>query len=149
MSDEYLQTTIDKFIFRVKVGNLYSEAGVWVAWDESSGIARLGLTDFRQQASGDVAFVELPAPGQAVIAGEDVASIETVKVDLAVPAPFDGEIVAVNPGLEDEPELINQEPYGKGWLVEIKPAAWPVAGLLAAPAYLQVMTRQAEEEANK
>jgi len=149
VAEEYLQTTIDKFIFRVKVGNLYSEAGVWVAWDEARGVARVGLTDFRQQASGDVAFVELPPMGQAVATDEDLASIETVKVDLAVPAPFEGEVVAVNPGLDDEPELINQEPYGKGWLVELKPAAWPVAGLLDAPAYLAVMTEQAEAEAKK
>src|SRR5512135_2741772 len=97
MAEEYLQTTVDKFIFRVKVGNLYSEAGVWVAWDASQGTVRLGLTDFRQQASGDVAFVELPQPGQTVTAGEELAGIETVKVDLAVPAPFDGEVVAANP----------------------------------------------------
>ncbi len=149
MSDEYLQTTIDKFIFRVKVGNLYSEAGVWVAWDEARGVARVGLTDFRQQASGDVAVVELPPVGKAVAVEEDLASIETVKVDLAVPAPFEGEVVAVNPDLDDEPELINQEPYGMGWLVELKPAAWPVADLLDAPAYLAVMTEQAEAEAKK
>lgn len=149
MSDEYLQTTIDKFIFRVKVGNLYSEAGVWVAWDESRGLARAGLTDYRQQASGDVAFVELPPAGQVVAAGEDLASIETVKVDLAVPAPFDGEVMAVNAGLEDEPELINQDPYGRGWLAELRPAGWPVPGLLDAAAYLEVMTRQAKAETDK
>jgi glycine cleavage system H protein len=149
VAEEYLQTTIDKFIFRVKTGNLYSEAGVWAAWDAARGVARVGLTDFRQQSSGDVAFVELPPVGQTVSAGDDLASIETVKVDLAAPAPFDGEVTAVNPGLEDEPELINQEPYGKGWLAELKPAVWPVADLLDAPAYLAVMAEQAEAEANK
>ncbi len=149
MGDEFLQTTVGKFIFRVKIGNLYSEAGVWVVWDAAQGTARVGLTDFRQQASGDVAFVELPHAGQAVTAGEELAGIETVKVDLEVPAPFDGEVVAANPELEDEPELINQEPYGRGWLLEVKPAAWPVPGLLDAAAYLDVMTQQAEAEADK
>ncbi len=110
---------------------------------------RLGLTDFRQQASGDVAFVDLPPAGRALAAGEDLANIETVKVNLAVPAPFDGEVVAANSGLADEPELINLDPYGKGWLAELKPAAWPVPGLLDAPAYLKVMTQQAEAEARK
>ncbi len=149
MAEEYLQTTVDKFIFRVKVDNLYSEAGVWVAWDEARGLARVGLTDFRQQSSGDVAFVELPEEGQALKGGEDLAGIETVKVDLAVPAPFDCRVEAANGDLEVEPELINQEPYGKGWIAEVIPSVWPVSGLLDAPAYLEVMTQQAEAEGNK
>ena len=111
--------------------------------------ARVGLSDFRQQASGDVAFVDLPAVGGQVAAGGDLANIETIKVDLAVPAPFDGEVVAVNEALGDAPELINQAPYGDGWLVELKPEHWPVEGLLDAPAYLAVMQAQAEAEAAK
>ena len=147
MSTEYLETTVDKFIFRVKVGYFYSEAGVWVAHNATSNTARVGLSDFRQQASGDVAFVDLPAVGNRVAAGGDLASIETIKVDLAVPAPFDGQVVAVNEGLGDTPELINQSPYGAGWLAELKPEHWPVEGLLDAPAYLAVMQAQAEAEA--
>ena len=77
-----------------------------------------------------------------------LASIETVKVDLAVPAPFDGVVAGVNAALQDEPELINQDPYGAGWLVELRPAAWPVAGLLDAEAYLAVMQAQAEAGAS-
>jgi glycine cleavage system H protein len=146
---EYLETTVDKFIFRVKPGYLYSEAGVWVAFDETRGAARVGLTDFRQQASGDVAFVDLPAIGSRLAAGDDLANIETIKVDLAVPAPFEGEVLATNEALGDASELINQEPYGAGWLVEMKPSAWPVEGLLDAPAYLDVMRAQAEAEAAK
>ena len=149
MSIEYLETTVDKFIFRVKVGYLYSEAGVWAAYDPARGTARVGLSDFRQQASGDVAFVEMPAMGTQVATGGDLASIETIKVDLAVPAPFGGEVVAVNEGLGDTPELINQAPYGDGWLVELRPESWPVAGLLDAPAYRTVMQAQAEAEAAK
>lgn len=149
MDTEFLQTTVDKFIFRVKIGYLYSENGVWVAYDPASNTARVGLSDFRQQASGDVAFVELPEVGTRVAAGDDLANIETIKVDLTVPAPFAGEVVAVNPGLDDAPELINQSPYGDGWLVELRPERWPVEGLLDAPAYLAVMQAQAEAEAAK
>ena len=145
MSAEYLEVRIDKFIFRVKPEVWYTELGVWVAIDRSSGIARLGLSDFRQQSSGDVAFVELPAVGQGIQAGDELATVETVKVDLAVAAPFDAEVTAVNEALVDAPELINQDPYGAGWLVELKPAAWPAAGLMDAQAYLEVMTAQAEE----
>jgi len=142
---EYLQVGVGKFIFRVREGYLYTEAGAWVSWDAGTGLARVGLSDFRQQSSGDVAFVELPAVGQVVQSGEDFASVETVKVDLAVPAPFDATVAATNDGLSDAPELINQDPYGAGWLVELKPAAWPVDGLLDAEMYLAVMTAQAEE----
>ena len=144
---EYLETTVDKFIFRVKVGYLYSEAGVWVAYSAANNTARVGLSDFRQQASGDVAFVELPPPGSQVTAGGDLASIETIKVDLTVPAPLAGKVVTVNEALDETPELINQEPYGAGWLVELQPERWPVEGLLDAPAYLVAMQAQAEVEA--
>lgn len=147
MSSEYLETTVDKFIFRVKIGYLYSEAGVWVSYDPASNSARVGLSDFRQQASGDVAFVELPEVGSRVAAGSDLASVETIKVDLTVPAPFAGEVVAVNEALDETPELINQDPYGAGWLVQLRPDRWPVEGLLDAPAYLTVMRAQAEAEA--
>lgn len=149
MSQDYLETTVDKFIFRVKVGCLYSETGVWVNMDGASGVARLGLSDYTQQSSGDVAFVSLPEPGQAVAAGKELATVETIKVDLEVQAPFDGEVVAGNEALEDAPELINQDPYGRGWLVEVRPAQWPIAGLLDAAQYLAVMTAQAEAEAAK
>lgn len=149
MSQDYLETTVDKFIFRVKVGHLYSENGVWADMNQASGVARLGLSDYTQQSSGDVAFVSLPEPGKAVQAGKELATVETVKVDLEVQAPFDGEIVAVNEALEDAPELINQDPYGRGWLVEVRPAQWPAPGLLDAEQYLAVMTAQAEAEAAK
>ena len=81
--------------------------------------------------------------------GQDLVNIETIKVDLVAPAPFSGTVVAVNPALTDRPELINQAPYGAGWLVELRPATWPVPGLLDAPAYLAVVTRQAQAEAGQ
>ena len=72
MSDDFLQVTVGKFIFRVKPGYLYTEAGVWAALDDASGVARVGLTDFRQQSSGDVVFVELPAAGRGWRPGSDL-----------------------------------------------------------------------------
>ena len=147
MSDDFLQVTVGKFIFRVKPGCLYTEVGVWAARDDATGLVRVGLTDFRQQSSGDVVFVDLPAVGIRLAAGEDLANIETIKVDLAVPAPAAGEVVAVNAALADAPELINQDPYGAGWLVELKPVIWPAPDLIDAEAYLALMTAQAEEAA--
>jgi glycine cleavage system H protein len=148
MSD-YLETTVDKFTFRVHAGYLYSEAGVWIAYDPESATARIGLTDYRQQSSGDMAFVALPEVGTAVHAGEEIARLETVKVDLEVPAPCDGVVTAVNAALKDQPELINQEPYAGGWLAELRPAAWPAADLMNPEAYLAVMQAQAEAGANE
>jgi glycine cleavage system H protein len=142
---DYLQVRVGKFIFRVRQGYQYTEAGVWVSWDVGTRLARAGLSDFRQQSSGDVAFVELPAVGQVVRTGDEFVTVETVKVDLAVPAPFDAVVTAANRTLLDVPELVNQDPYEAGWFVELKPAAWPAAGLMNAQAYLQVMTAQAEE----
>ena len=70
MADEYQQVTIGKFIFRVRDGYLYTEDGLWLSPQAGAGTVRLGLSDFRQQSSGDMAFVELPAVGQAVQGGE-------------------------------------------------------------------------------
>jgi glycine cleavage system H protein len=145
MESEFRQVTVGKFVFRVKVGYLYTDEGLWLAPQASAGTVRVGLSDYRQQSSGDAAFVELPAVGQVLRSGDDLASVETVKVDLTVTAPFAAEVIAVNALLADTPELINQDSYGAGWLVELKPAAWPASGLLAADAYLAVMTAQAEE----
>lgn len=147
MTPEYLIATVDKFIFRVMPNLLYSEAGVWVAADDEQATVRLGLSDYRQQSSGDVAFFNPPRLGARIDPGDELASIETVKVDLEVPSPLSGEVVAVNGALEDAPELINQDPYGRGWLVEVRPAQWPAVGLLDAEQYLAVMTAQAEAEA--
>jgi glycine cleavage system H protein len=145
MESEFRQVTVGKFVFRVKVGYLYTDEGLWLAPQTSAGTVRVGLSDYRQQSSGDAAFVELPAVGQALRSGDDLASVETVKVDLTVTAPLAAEVIAVNTLLADTPELINQDPYGAGWLVELKPAVWPAPGLLAADAYLAVMTAQVEE----
>lgn len=145
MSDEFLQVMVGKFMFRVKPGYLYTEAGAWVSLDAATGVVRVGLTDFRQQSSGDVAFVELPAPGTRLAAGDDFANVETIKTDLVVPSPVAGEVAAANDALIDAPELINQDPYGAGWLAEVQPATWPASGLLDAGGYLTLMTAQAGE----
>jgi glycine cleavage system H protein len=145
MESEFRQVTVGKFVFLVKVGYLYTDEGLWLAPQASAGTVRVGLSDYRQQSSGDAAFVELPAVGQNLRSGDDLASVETVKVDLTVAAPFAAEVIAVNTRLTDTPELINQDPYGAGWLVELRPAAWPAHGLLAADTYLLVMAAQAEE----
>lgn len=145
MTAGYRQITVGKFIFRVASDNRYTEDGVWVFEGGGDGLFRLGLSDFRQQSSGDVAFVELPAVGQVMKAGETVADVETIKVDLEVTLPFDATVVAINETLSETPELINQDPYGAGWLMEVRPETLPAPGLMDADSYLAIMVTQAEE----
>ena len=125
-----LVLTIDKFTFRVPQDRLYSREDCWVHGQPASTV-RIGLTDFRQQASGDVAFVETSPVGMIVAQGDEFATIETMKVDLAIPCPIRGTITTVNAALAERPELLNQDPYGEGWLVEMTMSD---AGATAKPA---------------
>ena len=145
----YLETTVDKFTFRVAADRLYSREGVW-ALAEGNRV-RIGLSDFMQQRSGDVAFAEVKPVGTALAFGDEVASIETIKVDIALGSPASGSVVEVNPALSDAPEAINQDPYGAGWLAVIEATDWESerARLLDPQAYFAVMKAEAEEEAKK
>jgi len=144
-----LETTIDKFTFRVREDLYYSETGLWVAIDNSR--ARVGLSDFAQQLNGDVAFASVAPTGTQVKATQVFGNIETVKAILELPSPVTGRIVEVNPGLENSPELINQDPYGKGWMAVLELERWEEekSALLDAPHYLELVKRQAETEMKK
>ncbi len=102
-----LEVTVDKFIFRVATDRLYTAEGVW-ALAEGDRI-RIGVTDFLQQRSGDVAFAEVRAEGRAVATGDEVATIETIKANVEVISPVSGAIAEVNQALAMTPEVINQE----------------------------------------
>jgi glycine cleavage system H protein len=147
---EYLETTVDKFTFRVATDRLYSPEGVWVFWvqPEGSGRVRIGLTDYLQQHSGDVAFVSVKPPGTKVAAGDELAELETIKMNLSLLAPVSGTVVEVNPALELNPELVNQDPFDKGWLAVLETASWEAerAKLLDPRAYFSVMQSQVDQE---
>lgn len=147
MSSEALQVTVDKFTFRFPVDLFYSDAGVWVRFGD--GRARLGISDFTQQRNGDVAFAEAKGPGIVVQAGDEVAVVETIKVNLTIPSPVSGRVVETNGDLLNSPELVNQDPYGKGWLalLEIDDAAEAQKALKTAEAYMALAKAQAEAEA--
>ena len=149
MPEEMLELTVDKFTFRVPRGLYYTDAGVWLRLEGHT--ARLGLSDFTQQRSGDVAFAEVNPVGTALKPGDEFAAIETIKVDIVLPSPVSGAIVEVNPALEDAPEQINQDPYGQGWLARVELAAWEAdkTQLLDADAYYALIKGQAEEEVKK
>jgi len=146
---EYLETTYDKFTFRVKIGYRYSEDDIWARRDD--GLVSVGVTDFLQRRSGDVAFVELPAVGQQVIAGEPGAMLETIKVAQDLANPLSGTVTAVNEELDGRPELVNEDPYGEGWLFQIAPAdpGSIDSDLLDAESYLQSMLGRVQEEGKK
>ena len=146
MAAEFLETTVDKFVFRVRRDCWYSDSGVWVHLEDGS--ARVGVSDYLQQVSGDVAFVDVRPVGTVLATGEELASIETIKAILALESPVAGTVAQVNEALGENPELINQDPYGEGWLAVIELHDWEAdrAGLLDAERYLEVMRAKAEEE---
>jgi glycine cleavage system H protein len=143
---EYLETMVDKFIFKVATDRLYSTEGLWLK-PEGNRI-RIGVSDFFQQQNGDVAFVEIKAVGKEVTAGSEVATIETMKVNVELPSPISGKVVEVNPVLTTAPEAINQNPYGTGWLAVIEANDWNTekTHLLEPQAYFIKMKEDAERE---
>lgn len=149
MPEGMLEVTIDKFAFLVPTDRFYSDAGVWVKLE--SGRARLGLSDFVQQSSGDVAFANVKPVGTKLERGDEFADIETVKVNLSFPVPVIGTIVDVNPSLAEAGDLVNEDPYDKGWLAVIELADWEAdrAHLLDPAAYLALVKDQAEKEMKK
>ena len=117
----------------------YRNTHEWVL--EQDGTVLVGITDFAQDQLGDVVFVELPQVGRAVQEGDTVAVVESVKTASDIYAPVSGTISAVNDDLDAKPELINEDPYDRGWLFRIEPDG-DLPQLLTAPAYNEV----AEEE---
>jgi glycine cleavage system H protein len=146
---DFLEITIDKFTFKVATDRFYSKEGVWAK--EEKRRVRIGLSDFVQQRSGDVAFAEIKPVGTLLAVTEEVVVVETIKVNIAYLSPVSGKIVEVNPAMIVAPEAINQDPYGTGWLTVIEVADWETerARLLDPQAYFEFMKRQAEEEAKK
>jgi len=144
---DWLEATVDKFRFRVPTDRLYTPDGTWLR-AEGAGQVRLGVTDYLQQHSGDIAFVLTKPPGTRLARDEEVASLETIKVNLSLSSPVGGIVAEVNASLDAAPELLNQDPYGRGWLVVINAASWELERprLLEPDAYLGVMRSQAEAE---
>jgi glycine cleavage system H protein len=112
----------------------YTKDHEWVSVSGSEGT--IGVTFFAQKELGDVVFVELPDVGRTLKAGEEIGTIESVKAVSEIYSPVTGEVVAVNGDLNDHPEIINQDPYVKGWILKVKLADTGEAGsLMDAAAY--------------
>jgi glycine cleavage system H protein len=117
----------------------YTDQHEWVLLED--GKARIGITDYAQDALGDVVFVDLPEAGITVAAGETIAEVESTKSVAEVYAPLSGTVVEVNASLADAPETINADPYGDAWFVVIDPDdAGTVDAMLDAAAYDELTT---------
>jgi glycine cleavage system H protein len=146
---EFLETTYEKFIFKVKVGCLYSQEEFWA--DIQGNVATVGLTDFMQKAKGDVAFLETVEPGAVVKRGDEMGKIETIKATFGIISPVSGKVVEVNPEIDASPYLINQEPCGGGWIyrLELSDPEGDKAGLMDAGKYFEAMKDKIAQEAKK
>ena len=115
---------------------VYAASHEW-ARKLTDDVIEVGISDYAQEALGDVVYVELPEVGQAVGAGEQCCAVESVKAASDIYAPVSGEIVEVNEGLDGEPELLNESPYESGWMFRIKVSDInELQDLLSADAYL-------------
>ena len=117
----------------------YTAEHEWVRTGNDGGAVRIGITDYAQEALGDVVYVTLPDVGASVTAGAACGEIESTKSVSDLFAPVTGTVTARNDTLDDQPELINSAPYGEGWIIEIEPAdPAELDGLLDAAAYGQL-----------
>lgn len=120
----------------------YTKDHEWVRLDGAN--ATVGITDHAQKQLGDVVFVELPKVGDTFEASEPFGSVESVKAVSEIYMPVGGTISAVNESLNDDPELVNTDPYGDGWMITIKTTAKP-DGLLTAAEYEDYIKEEASE----
>ena len=113
----------------------YTKEHEWIRLGDD-GLAAVGVTDYAQQELGDIVFVELKEPGTAVAAEESFGTVEAVKTVSELFAPIAGTIEAVNDALDGAPETVNQDPYGDGWMVKIRPDnAADLDGLMSVEEY--------------
>ncbi len=146
---EFLETTYDKFVFRVKVGILYSKDGFWASID--GNVATIGVSDFLQRSTGDVAFLETAESGAEVKQGQELGKIETIKATFGILSPVSGKVIEVNPALGSSAHLINEGPYGAGWIYKIELASFESdkKALLQAEKYMELMKGKIAEEMRK
>ncbi len=113
---------------------LYTNEHEWLR-REDDGSVTIGITDHAQSALGDLVYVELPEVGQDLNGGGDMAVVESVKAASDVFAPIAGNVIAVNGELSDDPEKINSDPYGDGWIVRLQPGAGDDGDLMTPDVY--------------
>jgi glycine cleavage system H protein len=119
--------------FDIPTDRRYLESHEWTTTDGSA--VHIGITDFAQDELGDVVFVELPAVGDEVTAETEFGVVESIKAVSDLISPISGTVTAVNEDLFDAPELLNEDPYGDGWMLEVEPSDDEFDDLLTADEY--------------
>lgn len=123
---------------------LYTKEHEWLRREDDGNVS-IGVTDHAQAALGDLVYVELPEVGQDVESGGDMAVVESVKAASDVYSPIDGTVVEVNEALADDPEIINSDPYGEGWIVKLQPYGDIDDGELMTPDDYQELLDELED----
>jgi glycine cleavage system H protein len=146
---EFLETRHDKFIFTVKTGYFYTKEDFWANVDNDQAV--VGVSDFLQKVKGDVVFLETIESGTTIKQGQEIGKIETIKTTFAILSPVSGKVVEVNAELDALPNLINESPYGTGWIyrVELDDFGMNKKTLLQADAYFKLMKDKIAEEVKK
>jgi len=145
VGDDFHQVVADKFIFKVKKGLLYGENDTWARVE--GGSIRLGITDYLQRRGGDIVYIQLPKIGDKVKQSEDIAQLETIKAVMTVASPLAGTVSEINSLLNDKPELVNEDPYGEGWLILISLTnLGDIDRLLKAEEYFELMKKKIQDE---
>lgn len=119
--------------FDIAEDRRYLETHEWAQIDDASNTARIGISDFAQDELGDIVFVELPEEGDAVVAEETFGVVESIKAVSDLYAPLSGTVSAVNEAVFDAPELLNEDPFGEGWLLELSDIDTDEVGTLLSP----------------
>ena len=146
MMEKPFELKVDKWTFRVHKDRFYTENDTWAKVEDA--VATVGITDFIQNKAGDIVFVQHSDIGAVVEQFDEVANFESIKTVLDVISPVSGTIVEANSRLESEPELMNKDPYGEGWVMKIKVEDFDAdKGNLASPeGYFEVLKRKVETE---
>jgi glycine cleavage system H protein len=130
----------------ILAGFKYTKKHEWLKLDESGNTATVGITDYAQDKLGSIVFVEFPDVGTEVAAGDSVAVIESVKAVTDTYTPVAGVIAEVNEALLDQPEVINEDPYGDGWMVKLELAeGYDFSALLNEKEYEEHIRKEEEE----
>jgi glycine cleavage system H protein len=143
----YRTFSVDKFLFKVpEAGYFFNENDCWARVE--AGRARVGVSDYVQQSASDMIFFEPPTVGAEVSIFDEVGSLETTKTALDIISPVSGKVVAVNKEVVEAPELINEDPYERGWAVELELSDFEsdMELLMDASAYFDYLKQKAEKE---
>ncbi len=145
---DYLIITHDKFVFRVpREGYYFNENDCWVR--VAGGRGRIGISDYMQRSLSDIVFCEPPSPGMEISQFGEAGVVESNKASFDVLSPASGKVVGVNTELKDKPELLNEDPYERGWLaeLELKDFAEERKLLLDGTQYLELLKKKVAESA--